>query len=686
MSNYSFESCKTGESDGRHADLTLSLIIATLPIVLKIQASLFSDGLSAKVLPSILGSIADTPRLMLALLVFLLTILGCHLLVGYLAWRIWRPFAESLDCPVSRRRLLAVLFFATLQAAILGLNNLFFPHTDLQVAMPKMLVAMGGCSFFGVLLGHGKRRIGMFQSSHWRPGHVALMLASLLLGGFLVHSDAGRSEIAHRDQPDVIIIGLDSFRPDHLQQPGDIASITPNLDKFLRGAYRFERAYTPMARTYPAWMSILTGRYPIEHGARENLLDPKYLHDRERSLPFLLKNKSYITAYSIDETRFSNIDHQYGFDLTVTPEIGAADFVLATGSDLPLINFINLTPKLHAALFPYQFINRAVHKTYEPDNFDEQLDHLINTVDSGHPLFLVTHFELPHWPYDWRGSDNFTAPENQRLATLSPPDYQKAVHRADIQFGALLQSLRRNGRLNNAVVAVLSDHGEGFTNFAPVWKPEKNGKSLVLPPFDLHGGNVLDEAQTRVLLAFKRFGGNASLQGQSRRLTSLVDVAPTLLSLAGIDKQELNATGCDLFAADEDRPECSQERVVFTESGFNPPSLAEGNGLDPNKVAEEAYAYYDVNPDTRLTLKGEFLRQLFDDKQRAAISDHGIVVSMSFNGQKQLLYGDLIHHTYRNADVGGSTAKENSLLKRLCSRYAADNSDLNSFCLQQGNV
>jgi arylsulfatase A-like enzyme len=686
MSIHQFEPLEIKERNRHYEDLPLSLVIITLPIVLKIYASLFSDSMPAKVLPSIAGAIINTPRLLLASLVFLLAIVALHLLFGYFTWRIWRPFAESLDLPVRTRRLLAVLFFGTLQALILGLNNLFFPHTDLQVEMPEILVAIGVVCFFGILFWHGKRNIGRFQSSQWRPGFAALMLISLFLGGFLMESEAGRSDYVRRDQPDIIIIGLDSFRPDHLLQTGDTASITPNLDKFLSGAYRFEHAYTPMARTYPAWMSILTGRYPIEHGARFNLLDPKYLQDRERSLPFLLKNKGYTTVYSIDETRFSNIDHQYGFDLTVTPEIGAADFVLAAGADLPLINFFNLVPKLHAVMFPYQFINRAVHKTYEPANFDEQLDHLVNTVDPKRPLFLVTHFELPHWPFDWRSSENFKAPINKRLAILSPPEYQKAVNRADVQLGALLQSLKRNGRLENAVVAVLSDHGEGFTSFAPVWRNERNATPLQLPPFALHGVNVLDEAQTRVLLAFKRFGGNTPLQGQSRRLTSLVDVAPTLLSLAEMDKQELDATGCDLFAKYDNGPECSQERVVFTESGFYVPSLVQNKGLDPNKVTEEAYAYYNVNPDTRLTIKEEFLRQLLDFKQRAAISGHGIAASIPLNGQKQFLFGDWANHTYRNANGEDITAEENRLMKSLCSRYAGDNSELDSFCRQQGNA
>ena len=37
----------------------------------------------------------------------------------------------------------------------------------------------------------------------------------------------------------------------------------PASDAFSRSAHRFQDATTPLARTYPSWMSILTGRHPV---------------------------------------------------------------------------------------------------------------------------------------------------------------------------------------------------------------------------------------------------------------------------------------------------------------------------------------------------------------------------------------------------------------------------------------
>jgi arylsulfatase A-like enzyme len=662
-------------------DFWLSLAIVTLPLILKGFIALTSDSRPTKVLPSVLASIGDTPRLLAAILVFALTMLMVHGLFAFLAWRLWRPIAQSINYPASQRNLLGLLFFTILQGGVLALNSLLFPNSALQVATPLFLILLGSGSLAVVLIWHGKCWLESFNLRPWHPGYIAISLASLLLAGFLVNSQAEYNGFVKRDKPDIIIIGLDSFRPDHLKQPGDTVSITPNLDAFLAESYRFERAYTPMARTYPAWMSILTGRYPIEHGARENLLDPKYLKDGERSLPFLLKAQGYTTVYSIDETRFSNIDKRYGFDITVTPEIGAADFLLSSAADLPLSNILNLAPRLHAVLFPYQFMNRAVHKTYEPANFDDELTNLVSSADQQKPLFLVTHFELPHWPFDWRESTNYIAPENPRLAALSPSTYQKAVHRADLQFASLIEVLKRNGRLDNAVVVVLSDHGEGFSEFANKWETGSQGALIDLPPFKGHGLSVMDEAQIHVLLAFKRFGKEIS-KGADQRLTSLIDIAPTTLQLAGFDKNEIKASGCDLFD-NHNKPNCSEDRVLFTESGFYVPSMLSDEPFDQQKIAEEAQAYYDVNPDTRLTFKTDYLPQLLKDKQRAAISKNWIAASVPQYGQKQFVLGNLEKHVFWNMQDKSNYNQpkdKKQLFVQLCQKYANDDQMLDEFC------
>jgi hypothetical protein len=100
---------------------------------------------------------------------------------------------------------------------------------------------------------------------------------------------------------------------------------------------------SPLARTFPAWMSTLTGRHPASTNARFNLM-PRAKVEAGDTLADALREAGYSTIYSTDEVRFANIDESYGFERLVTPPIGASDFVLGTANDLPLPNLLSATP------------------------------------------------------------------------------------------------------------------------------------------------------------------------------------------------------------------------------------------------------------------------------------------------------------------------------------------------------
>src|SRR5690606_33349299 len=111
----------------------------------------------------------------------------------------------------------------------------------------------------------------------------------------------------------------------------------------------------------------------------------------------------------------------------------------------------------------------------------------------------------------------------------SPQPYQQAVRRVDQQYGALLEALADAGRLDNAVVVLLSDHGEAFTASEPWWQTpvlddvadrrvfagavqgavDDEERRVFARSF--HGSNVVSHAQNRVLLAFRGYGPQAEV-------------------------------------------------------------------------------------------------------------------------------------------------------------------------------
>lgn len=59
----------------------------------------------------------------------------------------------------------------------------------------------------------------------------------------------------------VLILAADSLRADRLN-----ARTMPKTDAFAARGARFERAYVSLPRTFPSWVTLLTGRYAHHHG------------------------------------------------------------------------------------------------------------------------------------------------------------------------------------------------------------------------------------------------------------------------------------------------------------------------------------------------------------------------------------------------------------------------------------
>src|SRR3989339_315778 len=70
----------------------------------------------------------------------------------------------------------------------------------------------------------------------------------------------------HAAGPNLILIGWDTLRADHVGALGYKRKTTPNLDDFAAGSVLFTRAVSPASWTLPAFMSVFTGLYPSEHG------------------------------------------------------------------------------------------------------------------------------------------------------------------------------------------------------------------------------------------------------------------------------------------------------------------------------------------------------------------------------------------------------------------------------------
>ncbi len=299
-----------------------------------------------------------------------------------------------------------------------------------------------------------------------------LALAALLAGvaGLTLAGCGGKGSA--KGAP-ILLISIDTLRSDRLPAYGYTKGSTPALDAFAKDAIVFERAYSHYPLTLPSHVSLLTGQLPPEHKVRDNAGYP-FEATKHPYLPHLLKEIGYDTGAAVSA-------------FVLRGKTG-----LAAGFD---VYEDSLAPKPGETLDLVQRSGR--------DTLQAFLPWLRGRGDR--PFFHFFHLYEPHAPY--------AAPEP--FASRFPDPYDAEVAASDQVLGELFAELKKLGIYDRAVIVVLSDHGEGLG---------EHGEAQ-------HGIFLYRESLQVPLLVklpkSERGGTRVSAPAQ------LVDVAPTLLSLAG---------------------------------------------------------------------------------------------------------------------------------------------------------
>jgi hypothetical protein len=432
------------------------------------------------------------------------------------------------------------------------------------------------------------------------------------------------------EKPHVIILGIDSLRLDQLARFGGKGA-TPHLDSFLERADIISDATTPVARTFPSWLAILTGRSPRSTGAVFNLMERDSI-DVNPTVADLFRSHGYRAVYSTDEVRFAPIDRSFGFDEVITPPIGAVDFLIGNFNDLPLASLVS-NSTVGRWIFPFSHGNRGAAVVFQPDTY---LDRLERNVNFDGPTMLAVHLTAAHWPY--YVSD--TPPLDMMLEREENdrPLYMSGLRTADAMFGRVIRMLENKGALQNAIVVVLSDHGEALGLPGDTLVNEDNPQidGALMPPFILafgHGQSVLSPVQYQVLIGFRTFGPGAGFTSTGRTLPAMAtveDIAPTLAELAGVDGTPLKATGLSLagvlrnVAGAQDR---FANRVRYTETDLR--VMGGNDKVDEDETAKANSAYFQVvNSTGRLQMRPEAVHLLMNFKERAVFDDRYILAGL----------------------------------------------------------
>lgn len=573
-----------------------------------------------------------------AVIRFVAALTVLHLALGGAVWLLARLTEYAFPAWRISRSALVVMGFTLLCAWVLVASATMYPWSGAGVAAPFWSSPVfGTVTLYDVLsiailtwvaaaiVGAIKRRGVPLRLCLRVVVYSSLAVATVLTGSALMR---GFDSNVAPTRPNVIVIGIDSLRPDVVAGSNRIG-VTPNIDNFLRDAVNFSDAVTPLARTFASWMAILSGEYSRHTGVRENLMHPQDLTLGD-TLQTTLRESGYLTMYATDETRFSNIDQSYGFDHVVGPTMGAADFALAELNDFPLTNVFSNTI-IARYLFPATYANRAAANTYRPTTFIKLLtDRLDDVISEAEPLFLSVHLTLPHAPFHHADAvEDIFNPGTDKLY-----GYLESVIAVDRQLGELLEQLEARGLLRNAIVVLLSDHGEalGRPGLDSVISGAEGQGVLEGTQVGLwgHGTSVLSLPQFKVVLAFKGYGPSAfaSVGRESSAAASLVDLEPTLLDLLKMKGSQTDGLSLlPLLKSSAASQETFNERVRFTETGIAAP--LDGEGEVDDAAVKRSAALFRMNPENgRVELRRETLPAILASKERAALRGHWLLAAL----------------------------------------------------------
>jgi arylsulfatase A-like enzyme len=308
------------------------------------------------------------------------------------------------------------------------------------------------------------------------------------------------------ERPNIVLISIDSLRADHLGAYGYHRPTSPNIDRIAAEGIVFERAYSTTSWTLPSHLSMLSGRYPDDHGV---VNDMTRLGDGVELLPELLATEGYRSAAVVSGLYLHG---RYGYDRGWE----RYDDRLA-----PLKKAQEIGPEAASRV-----TSDAVHAAAVG-----LLDHL-----EGGPFFLFLHYFDVHFdyrpppPWDTAFDSDYTGPVDglgvrdlkDARARLPERDlehlvalYDGEIAWVDHWLGELDAELTRRGLRDRTMLIVTADHGEEFY---------EHGRLA-------HQANLFDttlQVPLVVRLPGGRFAGIRSAEP-----VSLVDLLPTITDPAG---------------------------------------------------------------------------------------------------------------------------------------------------------
>ncbi len=297
-----------------------------------------------------------------------------------------------------------------------------------------------------------------------------------------VLDDHGRPHAGTRELPNVLLVVVDALRQDTLGCYGSPVIHSPYIDRLAAEGVLFENAFVQAPFTWTSFGSFLTGKYPRRHGLVKmapgtrmvpNVTLASHLEYARRRDGGELRDTDYLSVTFHTGTLSTGSGLLQGFDLYYEQLAGhglvvaksawsvyrsdlllhilRAKFAQKVGGDVAGTSRAwleeNGSRRFLAMVHLY-----STHTPYDPPQ--EFRQRYVDPAYQG----PVRAFYAQHREAIERGEAQPTAADVAQIRAL----YAAGVTQADAAIGALMQELERQGKLDETLVIVTSDHGESL--------------------------------------------------------------------------------------------------------------------------------------------------------------------------------------------------------------------------------
>lgn len=384
----------------------------------------------------------------------------------------------------------------------------FLSRASLLADVVALALAAGAAALLGVWV-----RKALRARTSAAPPSVGLTILVLLL---LFAATAPPAILARRgapdtDRPTIVLVSIDTLRPDRLSTGGDPRGTSPEIDRLVREGLFFPEAITVSPGSAGGHAALLTSRYPVSNGVFANFC---VMDSSVTTLAEILHARGYRTGGFVTNTF---LGRRFGFDQGFDAYVESG-VVERLGEASPALLFRSL------ALV--QIVDRARERLQV--GYDPSFETALRWIhESQRPSFFFVHLMDVHSPYappppfgprfgaDADAGQPRRARRNRFGWRPSEPAYAAEVRFADTKIGRLRRVLADEDRLDGSIVILTSDHGENLTDHEP----------------NFSHGKTLFDATLRILAAI-RAPATSLRRGLEPAPLENVDVLPTLAALS----------------------------------------------------------------------------------------------------------------------------------------------------------